>query len=324
MKSAICTLFEGDYHYGVGALVNSLYHYGFRGDVWVGYRGDLPPWAKSAIDCGQYLELEVADRCLIKFIKLNTTYHLTNYKPMFMLRLWNNFCTNTEALFYFDPDIVIKCSWEFYERWVTYGIALCQDVVWASMPSNHPIRMGWKKHAEVLGYKSFREINQYFNAGFLGLTKDFLGALSVWNEIINYLETIGIDLTTLQQSGPTSSFFANDQDALNLMLMIVPYPLSTIGPEGMDFIPCGFTMSHAAGQVKSWRKNLTLAALQGQRPTLADRGYFRHIRTPIKLYNEYQFFVKSADMFVARVLGRFLHSIFLILYLIIILVGRLF
>lgn len=44
MKTTLCTLFEGHYHFGVAALVNSLVAAGYEGTVWVGHRGPLPDW----------------------------------------------------------------------------------------------------------------------------------------------------------------------------------------------------------------------------------------------------------------------------------------
>jgi len=172
MISAICTLFEGDYHYGVGALANSLYAHGFRGTIYAGYRGPLPPWAgrdKSEIGKAEsrngksesgkrkaenqtsdirsltaenLTEFSPAEGLTLRFIPLATKVHLTNYKPDFMLEVWEKHCPQAEALFYFDPDIIIKCRWSYFEDWVQAGVALCEDISSPLTELTHGGRLG--------------------------------------------------------------------------------------------------------------------------------------------------------------------------------------
>src|SRR6185437_1551183 len=68
MQSTVCTVAEGAYHFGVAALCNSLYRHGFRGRVFVFYRGDLPAWASDATDAGPWRELVVADDFAVCFV----------------------------------------------------------------------------------------------------------------------------------------------------------------------------------------------------------------------------------------------------------------
>ena len=317
MKSAICTLFEGDYHYGVGALTNSLYHYGFRGEIWVGYRGDLPPWSKNIKSEGRYDQYQVAEGCYLNFIKLDTNYHLTNYKPDFMLDLWENYCQNAESLFYFDPDIIVKSDWKYFEEWVSYGIALCEDVT-SPVYSNHPLRLGWRKFYEPLGFKMQYETNLYVNGGFIGLTKDRQDFLVQWSKIQELMATeiggleksnIGNQKTSIfvNQSGRNFLFSHTDQDALNITIMFNNFDYTFRGKEAMDIIPGGYTMSHAIGGVKPWRKKMLLSFFQtGSRPRLTDRLFWQFSDSPISLYSFLGLRLKQFDLFLASVFGRYL------------------
>jgi len=308
MLAAICTLFEGDYHYGVGALTNSLYNHGFRGVVWAGYRGTLPAWAKPVKNGQGYQEFSITSDCVIRFIKLETYKCFTNYKPDFMLQLWENYCLEVEALFYFDPDIVNKCNWDFYLEWVSHGITLCEDA-YDYMPVNHPSRLAWKELAQRYGHKFHRETDRYYNAGFIGLKQNQKSVLSLWQKLLETFESAGyINLSDFCLALGRYPYFQSDQCVLNLALMLTSEPLSTVSRMGMDFGGVSVNlMSHASGaQIKPWRKQLIVKALGGVPPTLTDKAYWQHTQPPIQLYSSAQYTQQKIALRTAAAIGRFI------------------
>jgi hypothetical protein len=142
-RSTICTLYEGHYHHGVGALINSLYRHGFRGDIWVGYRAPLPPWAHPVEQSDSAVIYRVVEGLVLRFVPLNTGTFLSNYKPHFAFRVLDQPAPDTDAVFYFDPDIMVKCNWLFYEAWAARGFACCEDICYPHMPGTHPLRSAW-------------------------------------------------------------------------------------------------------------------------------------------------------------------------------------
>ncbi|WP_028990316.1 hypothetical protein RG903_02595 [Thermithiobacillus tepidarius DSM 3134] len=303
MRSTVCTLFEGDYHFGVGALVNSLYYHGFRGVFWAGYRGALPVWAHPLREAGGYQEFAVAKDCVIRFIPLDTYKHLNNYKPDFMLRLWESHCPEAETLFYIDPDITIKCRWSFFEEWASRGLALCEDM-YNLMPADHPFRLAWREFAENSGFACSRELQRYFNAGFVGLRQGDRDVLRLWQTLMTAAEQQGLfDCRRMWMDQHAFPHLRNDQDVLNLALMVGATPLSTIGADGMDFIP-GIFMSHAAAVTKPWRKPMLPKALNGVPPTRADKGFWQHVEAPIRLYSKPHLLWRRIDLLMGSAVGR--------------------
>jgi hypothetical protein len=316
MQTAICTVYEGDYHYGVGVLSNSLYNHGFRGNIWVGYRGDLPFWAQSAKKCEQltsrrldYHELTIADGCTMKWVHLDTPKHLASYKPDFMWDVIEHYDPEIEAIYYFDPDIVNKSDWDFYEYWVTCGVAVCCDS-WNIMPANQPRRIAWKQFAENNGFTNIRDLNHHYNSGFIGVHRDHKLVILTWKKLLEIgSETGCLDLQKPYSLKHTNTYpyFPNDQSAMNLALMVSYCPLSTIGPEGMDFIPGGITMSHATvPSIKPWRKKLIIEALKADPPTITDKVYWQHSQSPIRLYSQSTYKWNQFALRVGSGIGRFM------------------
>lgn len=307
--SAACTLFEGHYHYGVAALINSLYTNGYRGNFYTGYRGTLPAWANTAYENAELnwvgsTTLNIKPDLNVHFLPVTIDYDLTNYKPAFLLALKNY---NSKGFFYFDPDIVIKCKWEFFERWIKYGVAVVQEIVGNRLSPLHPKRMQWAEFIHRIGKDVKRPLSNYFNGGFCGVSKDNLEFLYIWKDIIEK----GIELNIIdanyfyKQLDQTSAFPVGDQDALNAATMCCTSPVSDFGPEGMDFIPGGWLMSHANIRPKPWQVNFLRKALSGKKISQPEKNYWANTNTVIVTCPDYKISIKKFFIKLGSFLNRF-------------------
>lgn len=307
----VCTLFENHYHKGVAALTNSLFQHGYRGSVFVGYRGSLPQWASKAalnhaLDWPGAKTLNLAEEFDVHFLPINTEVHLTNYKPEFMLQVLNGPGRYASGIAYFDPDIVIKCSWTFYEEWISFGVALVHECVHNDKPPTHPIRLKWQEIIHKNNRGITRQLYSYISGGFCGVSRKNKEFLHLWKEFIRVaIEDFNANPMRVHNFDKTHPFCFLDQDALNIAAMCAQVPISEIGPEGMDFIHGGCTMSHAAGSPKPWKKNFFLSALKGQPPTLADRMFWAYVDRPIANYKPLHILLKKVSIKIASFIGRF-------------------
>jgi hypothetical protein len=299
----VCTLFDGDYHYGLAALINSLVRNGFRGTIVAGHRGAVPPWINqlNALGCNNY---EVSPGVGIEFIRLDTPIHLTNLKPEFMKRVIGE-RNHSGYIWYFDPDIVIRCPWAFYLRWVKHGICLCEDVN-SFRPADHPVRLGWMELVRPLGWiPNGHRLSRYYNAGFIGLATEYSRFLDRWEDAQRIAVAEGYDPRGFGTGGFLNLFPAADQDALNIAAMYSEYPLTTVGAEGMGFSPGEGVMYHAIGPPKPWGKNMFVSALRGRPPSPSDKAYLENTAGPIRLYSRIGLARRRAACALGAALGRF-------------------
>jgi hypothetical protein len=318
MNTSVCTLFEGNYHLGLGALVNSLCQNRFEGQVYAGYRGKLPPWAKVTRIDGQKVfpvrfEMEVTEKVRLVFVPLETDYHFTNYKPDFILDIFHQPDFDADALFYIDPDIVINIEWDTFERWASFGVALCEDVN-SPMPKTHPIRSGWRSYFGERGIVLSAKDSVYVNGGFVGVKRSELDFIRLWKKLqesmapsIGGLSRSSLEGKPLEKvsSGIFSPFSKTDQDALNATIEATNIQVSIAGKESMGFASGRVILPHALGQPKPWLKNPLLNSLSGYPPRSIDKLYWRHVRSPIPVQSALKTEVKILSNAIAALISRF-------------------
>lgn len=304
-NSAICTLFEGDYHYGLAAFLNSIVRAGFKGNVWAGYRGKLPLWLKQLKRADESRDAYmVGSSVTLSFVLLETELHLANFKPRFMADILTSYAPGTDYLWYFDPDIFLRSKWSYFSQWQEHGIALCEEVVNSGLSETDPLRWQWRKIGTEMGLGEPRALNRYFNSGMVGLPASSIDLLHLWSRILERARSLGCDLKSFMPGDREAPFHSVDQDALNMALMYSSHPLSTTGPERMGFIPGGAVMYHAVGH-KPWRGAFLTRALAGLAPTEATKFYFSQVSSPIRLYSRPRLFIKMLSCRIAAFVGRF-------------------
>jgi lipopolysaccharide biosynthesis glycosyltransferase len=302
MNDVVCTLFENDFHHGLAALINSLHHSDFSGEIVAGYRGHLPDWAQVFTQSHQPLTHKIR----LTFEKPETDFHFTHYKPTFFLKIAKE--RQFKHLFYFDPDITLRAPWSFMTNWAKSCVAVCQDVN-NLMPSNHPIKLAWKKTALEIGEKINIESDFFYNAGFLGIPASHQGFLSLWEKLIKnvWSEEELKHFCPPHRNTRLDPFCIADQDAFNLALMIFDGAISSIGPDGMDFTNGGCIMSHAIGSPKPWNKNFITMALSGMPPSKADKFFLQFAQQgPIFSMSKNQLRKKQINLKLATLIGRFI------------------
>lgn len=315
MRTAVCTLYEGNYHLGVGALINSLVSNQFKGDIFVGYRGELPPWFRlyqyiHHDNWDEVVVMQLSDYTKVYFVKPSTTAHFTNYKPQFLMDLSKDLCARYDAIAYFDPDIVVCRSWGYFEEWMQHGVALVHESVTNDMPPTHPLRKKWIKIAEEEGNEVHHQIHSYINGGFLALLLSHLSFLEIWQKFID----IGIEkyhfnskdfMSKASHYARPYPFRALDQDSLNIAAMVYQHEISEAGPEAMGFAHGVVAMAHAVGTRKPWKKRYLINSLLGNSPSYADKAFWKFVNGEIVLFSKKELIRKKYSILISSFIGRF-------------------
>jgi hypothetical protein len=320
MNISICTLFEGDYHHGVATLSNSLYKEGYRGIIYVGYRGALPKWASAGIieSVGTWkiaTKLQIYPDFTLYFLPLETTYSLTNYKPDFILELWDDIAKNADAILYFDPDIVVtqlfnKSLFDIRE-WVKCGVAVCEDVN-SPVSRFHPMRVGWREYYDNYNINLAFKSSLYANGGFIGIHRNDIEFLLLWQKLQvvmeEYIGSLSHSLFSKienQKINGYNIFTRTDQDALNATIEAYDGIVSIMGKEVMGFSDGYVIMPHALGSPKPWDTKLLLRSLNGYPPRMVDKVYWENTKGPIVSQSKIKIRFKNLAMKIGLLLGRF-------------------
>jgi hypothetical protein len=301
MNLAIFTLFEGDYHLGVAALINSAAACGFRGRFFVFYRDRLPPWFSPELD----RSLQQSGIQLV-FEACNPPRHLGYHKPFAARQILAEH-PDLDGIVYADPDVAFLAPWPFFTKWVSAGVALCLDCNYPWIHKNHPWRYEWRALAKRAGLTIRQEPAEYPNGGFFALRSDDREFLEHWIAGILQFEKEGGNTGQYAMAARPGAI-SSDQDILATSLYAATTEPSYLGLEGMGFNGHFLILSHAVEGPKPWRWCSVKEAVRGKKPTMGVKIWLRNSHDPIPAISRSTLFLKKVDLSLGLLISRFWSS----------------
>ncbi len=301
-RSVVCALAERSYFHGVAVLLNSLIKHGFEGEMVVGYRGTLPPWVAALRGAADNAPRDVAPGVTIRFLTMQGDWHLTNLKPRFMQQILDEIRPDADTLFYFDADLLIRCDWRHFERWVRHGVLLALDMGETYMPEQHVFRQEWRALAARCGL-TCRAQYGYVNGGCVGVMRGHQAFVRVWARLMLQLEADGHDMTRITVAGGMPEYAHMDQDILNATVMATDVPLALLGQEAMDIFPSSVIMTHYMFHAKPWLRNYVLDAIKGFPPDRNQFFFWDLVNNPVQSFTPAELRAKRRQLRLARLIG---------------------
>jgi hypothetical protein len=319
-RDHVAVLTDGGQDPGLATLINSLVRNGFCGSLWVGRRkgstflDDLPG--------------SVGERLTLHIVELETSRPLTYYKPDFIEMVWQMAEPETASVTYMDCDLVLGCDWAFVHAWVATGLAIVGDLPGRLVGAQHPLRHAWRSLMASLGMPVVRDVDQYFNAGFVGVPRRCRSILPRWSALALALEGLGgvrdgaanphfvVGTRTGDQGLDVSSdvralmrpYFLEDQDAFNMAIMASAIPISPMGPDAMGFTATRTPIvPHAIGPDKPWSKRyMRKLIIDGEGPSFADDVWWAYSDHPIAVAQGRRYGIKRWSWRTAKIMARLL------------------
>ena len=301
--SVCLTLYEGDYEWGVGALANSLFKCGFRGTLFVGYRGSLPRWLPN--DAHDTRRWDIQDGFRLSFFELPNDIGIHQLKSFAMIRVLDELAPDADKIFLFDADIIALAKWSYFEALADNAAVVVVDAWFPRVSMQHPWRRAWLELCIDAGLPT-RNFEDYHGSAFLGVPRSRRSLADAWWRLTLKLHAQRPDIVQHFKPGDrmTDPFHGTDQDLLAAAIMGTDVPVCSLGPEAFGFTGAPHTMLHPAG-MKPWRGSVLSRLLRkGIKPDLYVRNYFRYLKAPIDVGAGFQRFCRTLDIRCASALAR--------------------